>query len=154
MRSQIQCLFPPRSSCWALRLRCQCRARRSLGAQVQSSQQFFGFPGGAGKGGLRRQGLHFNASSLDRSLAGWCHHHSAALRLLLTLGTCCSVVLMQRTVESVPAMSSTLPRDEEHTRTHTRRLMHTSMEVYTNLCSHVHSHKPSCLQIHARKEHA
>ena len=107
--------------------------------QQQQSVSF----GLAGEGEFRRQGLHFSASSLDRSLAGWCHHHSAALRLLLTRGTCCSAVLINRAVESVPAMSSTLPRDEGHTRTHTRRLMHIGVEVYTNLCSHVHSHNPA-----------
>ena len=108
---------------------------------------------GTRKGGLRSQGLHFRASSLDTSLAGWCHHRSAALRFLLTLATCCFVVLMDRAEESVWAMSSTFPRDEGHTRTHKERLLHTAMELYRKLCSHVRSHKPICLQLNTRKEH-
>ena len=40
-----------------------------------------------------------------------------------------------------------------HKDTHTHRLMHTDMEVYTKLCSHVHSHKHSCSQKHTREEH-
>lgn len=41
--------------------------------------------------------------------------------LFLTLGTCCSVVLMDRAVQSVITTSRTFPPDERHTRTHTHR---------------------------------
>jgi len=39
-----------------------------------------------------------------------------------------------------------------HTHTHTQRCIHTSMEIYTNLCSHVYPYKPGCLQVHKRQE--
>jgi len=60
----------------------------------------------------RRQRLHVSASSLDRSLAACCHHLSGAHSLLLTLGICCPVVLLERAVESIPTMSITFPLDE------------------------------------------
>lgn len=91
--------------------------------------------GGAGKGGLRRQGLHFRASSLETSVAGSCRPHSAALRLLLALRSCCSVLFRATAVLSIPGIVRKFPPDEGHTWTDsdTQRLVHTRVVSYRNL---------------------
>jgi len=139
MWSWIQCPLPLRGRCWALRLRFQCMAWRSRWAQVQSSYQFFGLPGWAGKGGLSRHRLHVSASSLDRSLTVWRHRLSATLSLLLTLGICCSVLLLERAAETIPTMSRTFPLDEWHSRAHT----------HTEAQPHQHGNIHKCVLQHA-----
>ena len=113
--------------------------------------------GGTGKGGLGRQGLLSCAYALGSSLMGLCHNHSAAVKLPLAQGACCSVVFVERAVEGAPAWSSTFPHREgasmckyRQTCTCSRTPVWNHAQICAPTCTHTN---PACPQAHTRKEH-